>query len=67
MNYFCCTEYPPGVGEDGMGVTWVSDFLPEKNTEGSGLPMSLSLDSGLQDVWLRVCQDMASMGIAFGP
>lgn len=67
MNYFCCTEYHPGVLEDGMGVTWLSDFLPEKKctyTEGSGLPTSPSLDGGRRDAWLRVCQDMASMGIS---
>lgn len=30
VNYFHCTEYHPGVLEDGIGVTWVSYFLPEK-------------------------------------
>lgn len=44
VNYFHCTEYHPGVLEDGIGVTWVSYFLPEKkctSTEGSGRCVSL--------------------------
>lgn len=51
VNYFHCAEYHPGVLEDGIGVTWVSYFLPEKDWYfHKGLWQVREAESGWGDV-----------------